>query len=78
MLEKKVIILSEKEQEKLHFDAKKGKCFPPSWTRGGLISPYNPSDFERKHCGYAPNGFDCSKHKTGPLGGKSLKACFLA
>jgi len=57
--------------ESKFFDEKKGKCFPPSQTSGGIISSYCPNDFERKNCGFAPKGYDCNTIKTGPLGGKS-------
>lgn len=71
MLEEKIIIISESESKKFHFNPEKGKSFPPSCTGGGIISRHNPSDFEREHCGYAPKGYDCSNTRTGPLGGKS-------
>lgn len=51
-------------------DSEKGKCFPPSHTNGGVIMPYSPTKFEREHCSYAPDGHDCSKVKTGPIGGE--------
>lgn len=71
MLEEKIIIMSPEESKKMHFDIERGKCFPPSWTGGGLTSRYNPLDFERTHCAYAPKGYDCGKARVGPLGGKS-------
>ena len=70
MLEEKITIISPEEAKKFHFNVEKGKCFPPSCTGDGIITKYNPSDFERKHCGYAPGGYDCSTARAGPIGGK--------
>lgn len=69
MIEEKVIIISQEEQEKLNFNAETGKCFPQTSTGGGMRIPHTPSDFERNHCGFAPEGYNCSGHQVGRLGG---------
>jgi hypothetical protein len=57
--------------DRKYFDAEKGKCFPPAHEGGDVIMPHYPTDFERRTCGYAQKGFDCSSATKGPLGGKS-------
>ena len=49
---------------------KNGAVYPPSRDRGGIIMPHIPTDDERKNCGYAQEGYDCSKVRVGLIGGK--------
>jgi Zn-finger protein len=69
-----MVIISEEDLKKRHFDFVKEKTFPPSHTpinEGNEVMPYYPDDIERDFCGYAPAGYRCIEESMGISDGKS-------
>lgn len=65
MSTKRILLLTPEQAFKHHINPETKKSYPPAYTSEEVPIEYNPTLIERALCGYAQQGFDCSKEKTG-------------